>query len=225
MRGGGLCIDESFNCNDEFSRRAYERLVGDWRHYDNLLWQIPFGTATVVGVVLTLIYYYLTGLGPGTIMLKLGLLFILLIFAITMMALSIKIRYFQIERAECIEEIERRCTRVNAPYETEAAYPIISRTRARFEGVVGRGGIRAYQLQVILFMAMMAAILIAMATTAQQLDTQHQAGIASLIPNWAQAALPWITTIFFIFFTIFIILLFVVLIGILIRLIMALLGR
>ncbi|ADN49530.1 hypothetical protein [Vulcanisaeta distributa] len=208
------CRIEHFKC-DELGMRVYERLVEDWRHYDNLLWQIPFGTATVVGVVLTLIYHYLTGLGPGTIMLKLGLLFILLIFVLTMMALSIKIRYFQVERAKCIEEIEQKCANVNVPYETEEAHKIVSKSEAHFESLVGRGT-RAYYLQVILFIAIMAVILVVMTATAQQSSTQQVLGnITSLPSNMPQ--LPyWAQTALLSFIAIFMILLFITLIMILV---------
>ena len=169
---------------------TYRRLVEDWRHYDNLLWQIPFGTAAAVGIVLTLVYYYLHGSGTGTVTLKLGLLFILIIFVLTMMFLSIKIRYFQIERAICIEEIEQTCAKVKVPYNTKGAYSIIDK-EAPFEGSVGKA-IRAYHLQIILFISIIAVLIVIMITTAQQ----YLLTLFKMAISWPAMIVIWLLLIF-----------------------------
>lgn len=155
-------------------------------------------------------------------MLKLGLLFILIIFVLTMMILSIKIRYFQIERAICIEEIEQTCAHIRVPYKTEDAHKIVEK-EAPFESSVGKA-IKAYHLQVILFISIIVALIFAIIATAQQLSPQYTyttfntsnnttciyyvyatikpipsyincINITSLLPNWSQIAISWMAVI------------------------------
>jgi hypothetical protein len=103
---------------------VYRRLVEDWRRYDAMLWEIPFGTMAAVGAILTLAFHYI----PSSEHVVKAILFIALAwFTLVMMHLSYKVRHFQIERAACIEAIEHLCTGFAIPYETERAYRFVLR--------------------------------------------------------------------------------------------------
>jgi hypothetical protein len=82
----------------------YRRCAEDWRKYDAYLWQIPFSTFSIVGVILALV---IKSEIPEEIfrLLMAGLVF----FVITMMISSWKTRFFQDYRAKFAEDIERRC--------------------------------------------------------------------------------------------------------------------
>jgi hypothetical protein len=111
--------------------RLYERLAEDWRRYDAMLWQLPFGTMTAVGVILTLAFHYI----PSSEHVVRAILFTALAwFTLTMMHLSYKVRHFQIERSACIEAIECECLmRFAVPYNTEGAEKYAFRKEKRFE--------------------------------------------------------------------------------------------
>jgi uncharacterized membrane protein len=103
---------------------VYRRLVEDWRRYDAMLWEIPFGTMAAVGAILTLALSYI----PSSEHVIRAALFIALAwFTLIMMHLSYKVRHFQIERAACIEAIEHLCTGFAVPYETGRAYRFVLR--------------------------------------------------------------------------------------------------
>lgn len=102
--------------------RLYGRLVEDWRRYDALLWQIPFGTMTAIGVILTLAFHYIPS---GEHVIKATLFFVLAWFALAMAHLSYKVRHFQIERAACAEAIECKCAKFAIPYGTDGAYKLV----------------------------------------------------------------------------------------------------
>ena len=119
-----LCDELCSKCKSEIkctdnAWRIYDRLVEDWRRYDAMLWQLPFGTMSAVGVILTLAFHYI----PSSEHVVRAILFIALAwFTLTMMHLSYKVRHFQIERSACIEAIERECLMGFAvPYNTEGA--------------------------------------------------------------------------------------------------------
>jgi len=99
------CVGVQCQCADGVWR-LYERLIEDWRRYDAMLWQLPFGTMTAVGVILTLALHYI----PSSEHVVRAILFTALAwFTLTMMHLSYKVRHFQIERSACIEAIEHEC--------------------------------------------------------------------------------------------------------------------
>ncbi|MDT7970594.1 MAG: hypothetical protein RQ842_08495 [Vulcanisaeta sp.] len=108
-------------CSDNVWR-VYERLVEDWRRYDAMLWQIPFGTMAAVGAILTLAFHYI----PSSEHVIRAALFIALAwFTLVMMHLSYKIRHFQIERSACIEAIECKCAKFTIPYDTKGARKLV----------------------------------------------------------------------------------------------------
>jgi len=111
--------------------RLYERLAEDWRRYDAMLWQLPFGTMTAIGVILTLALHYI----PSSEHVIRAILFTALAwFTLTMMHLSYKVRHFQIERSACIEAIEHECLMgYTVPYNTEGAEKYAFRKEKRFE--------------------------------------------------------------------------------------------
>jgi uncharacterized membrane protein len=108
-------------CSDNVWK-VYERLVEDWRRYDAILWQIPFGTMTAVGVILTLAFHYIPS---GEYVVRAALFIALAWFTLVMMHLSYKIRHFQIERSACIEAIECKCAKFAIPYDTKGAYKLV----------------------------------------------------------------------------------------------------
>ena len=85
----------------------YRRCAEDWRHFDKLLWQIPFTTATVVGTLLAIIY---GSIGEVRINLpkeaKILLLNCLMVFVFVMFFLARKIRFFQECRTAFMEQIK-----------------------------------------------------------------------------------------------------------------------
>jgi len=97
---------------------VYERLVEDWRRYDAMLWEIPFGTMTAVGAILTLVFHYIPSSEHA---IRAALFIALAWFTLVMMHLSYKIRHFQIERSACIEAIECKCAKFAIPYDTKGA--------------------------------------------------------------------------------------------------------
>jgi hypothetical protein len=108
-------------CSDNVWK-VYERLVEDWRRYDAILWQLPFGTMTAVGVILTLAFHYIPSSEYGV---RVALFIVLAGFTFVMMHVSYKVRHFQIERAACIEAIECKCAKFTIPYDTEGAYKLV----------------------------------------------------------------------------------------------------
>jgi uncharacterized membrane protein len=122
------CVGGQCWCADDVWR-VYERLVEDWRRYDAILWQLPFGTMTAVGVILTLAFYYIPSSEYGV---RVALFFALAWFTFVMMHVSYKVRHFQIERSVCAEAIERECLRGFAvPYDTEGAEKYVFREEIR----------------------------------------------------------------------------------------------
>jgi hypothetical protein len=108
-------------CSDNVWR-VYERLVEDWRRYDAMLWEIPFGTMAAVGVILTLAFHYIPSSEHA---IRAALFIALAWFTLAMMHLSYKIRHFQIERAECAEAIECKCAKFTIPYDTKGADKLV----------------------------------------------------------------------------------------------------
>ncbi|MFP3316696.1 MAG: hypothetical protein RXN91_10205 [Caldivirga sp.] len=140
--------------------RIYERLIEDWRRYDAMLWQLPFGTMSAVGVILTLAFHYI----PGSEHVVRAALFIALAwFTLTMMHLSYKIRHFQIERATCAEAIEHLCTGFAVPYETGRAYRFVLRAEIERNplGPLEREfyGARTYHLVYAMYIGLIAMLL------------------------------------------------------------------
>jgi len=144
--------------------RLYERLVEDWRHYDAMLWRLPFGTMTAIGVILTLAFHYI----PSSEHVVRAALFIALAwFTLTMMHLSYKIRHFQIERATCAEAIEHLCTGFAVPYETGRAYRFVLRAEIERNplGPLGRllergfYRVRSYYLVYAMYIGLIAMLL------------------------------------------------------------------
>jgi hypothetical protein len=117
------CVGGQCWCADDVWR-VYGRLVEDWRRYDAMLWQIPFGTMAAVGAILTLAFHYI----PSSEHVIRAALFIALAwFTLVMMHLSYKIRHFQIVRSACAEAIEQLCLGFAVPYETGRAYRFVLR--------------------------------------------------------------------------------------------------
>ena len=143
---------------------VYRRLVEDWRRYDAMLWQIPFGTMTAVGVILTLAFHYI----PSSEHVIRAILFIALAwFTLVMMHLSYKVRHFQIVRSACAEAIEQLCTGFAVPYETERAYRFVLRAEIERNplGPLGRlleHGfyiVRSYHLVYLMYIGLIAILL------------------------------------------------------------------
>jgi len=135
-------------------------LVEDWRRYDAMLWEIPFGTMTAVGAILTLAFHYI----PSSEHLIRAALFIALAwFTLVMMHLSYKVRHFQVERAACIEAIEHLCTGFAVPYETERAYRFVLRAEIERNrlGPLERGFyiVRSYHLIYLMYIGLIAILL------------------------------------------------------------------
>ncbi len=93
-------------------------MVEDWRRYDAMLWQIPFGTMAAVGAILTLAFHYIPSSEHA---IRAALFIALAWFTLVMMHLSYKIRHFQIVRSACAEAIEQLCLGFAVPYETGRA--------------------------------------------------------------------------------------------------------
>jgi len=134
---------------------VYERLVEDWRRYDAMLWQLPFGTMTAIGVILTLAFHYI----PSSEHVVRAILFIALAwFTLTMMHLSYKVRHFQIERAACIEAIECKCAKFTIPYDTKGAKKLVLRKEIkRLESWFYE--VRSYHLAYIMYIGIIAMLL------------------------------------------------------------------
>ncbi len=135
-------------------------MVEDWRRYDAMLWQIPFGTMTAVGVILTLAFHYI----PSSEHVIRAALFIALAwFTLVMMHLSYKIRHFQIERAACAEAIEQLCLGFAVPYETGRAYRFVLRAEIERNplGPLEHGfyRIRSYYLVYAMYIGLIAILL------------------------------------------------------------------
>ena len=111
-------------------------MVEDWRRYDAMLWQLPFGTMSAVGVILALAFHYI----PSSEHVVRAILFIALAwFTLTMMHLSYKVRHFQIERSACIEAIECKCAKFTIPYDTKGTKKLVLRKEIkRFRELVLR---------------------------------------------------------------------------------------
>ena len=153
------CVETQCRCADGVWR-IYERLTEDWRRYDAMLWQLPFGTMTAIGVILTLAFHYI----PSSEHVVRAALFIALAwFTLTMMHLSYKIRHFQIERATCAEAIEHLCTGFAVPYETGRAYRFVLRAEIERNplGPLEREfyGARTYHLVYAMYIGLIAMLL------------------------------------------------------------------
>jgi hypothetical protein len=149
--------DEVERCRQEIQRRCgvwcrcaddvwrvYERLVEDWRRYDAILWQLPFGTMTAVGVILTLAFYYIPSSEYGV---RVALFFALAWFTFVMMHVSYKVRHFQIVRSACAEAIEQLCTGFAVPYETGEARGLLNEEIGAKPTRTVRATVRARVLQ------------------------------------------------------------------------------
>ena len=148
------CKSKIQQCTDN-AWRIYDRLVKDWRHYDNLVWQLPFGTMTAVGVILTLAYHYIPS---NEHCVRAALFLALAWFTLTMMHLSYKVRYFQIERSACIEAIEHLCTGFTIPYHTEGAYDLIFKERIK-KKELWFYNLRTFSFVIIMYIGLTIALL------------------------------------------------------------------
>jgi hypothetical protein len=135
--------------------RLYERLAEDWRRYDAMLWQLPFGTMTAVGVILTLALHYI----PSSEHVIRAILFTALAwFTLTMMHLSYKVRHFQIERSACIEAIEHECLMgYTVPYNTGGARDILDAELKEVER--GFYEVRSYHLAYVMYIGIIYMLL------------------------------------------------------------------
>lgn len=108
----------------------YRRGSEDWRHYDKMLWEIPFSTTTVVGAIIAIIY---GGLLTGqnwliTDYVKLALIGVLIVFVTTMFLLARKIRFFQEARTEFLSYLEKEIFEVKIfPVTTNDSKKIVSK--------------------------------------------------------------------------------------------------
>ena len=138
-------------------------MVEDWRRYDAMLWQIPFGTMAAVGAILTLAFHYI----PSSEHAIRSILFIALAwFTLIMMHLSYKIRHFQIVRSACAEAIEQLCLGFTVPYETERARNLLDEELRRSPlGPLGRPlehgfyRVRSYHLVYLMYIGLIAILL------------------------------------------------------------------
>jgi hypothetical protein len=153
------CVEAQCRCADGVWR-LYERLTEDWRRYDAMLWQLPFGTMSAVGVILTLAFHYI----PSSEHVVRAILFTALAwFTLTMMHLSYKVRHFQIERSACIEAIEHECLMgFTVPYNTGGARDILETEIERnplrwFER--GFYEVRSYHLAYIMYIGIIYMLL------------------------------------------------------------------
>lgn len=115
----GLASDDELR--NKILLGQYQRCVEDWRHFDKLLWQIPFSTATVVSAVIAVAYgYFGEKISYPLIEVKIPLFASLIIFVFTMASLSRKIRFFQESRTKFAENIEENIVKIEkVPVETE----------------------------------------------------------------------------------------------------------
>lgn len=92
---------------DKIKLEQYRQCAEDWRHYDKLLWEIPFTTATAVSAIVALIYTKIgeTALSQLDPFAKICLISSLIIFVWTMALLARKIRFFQESRTSDMNEI------------------------------------------------------------------------------------------------------------------------
>jgi len=136
-------------------------LVEDWRRYDAMLWQIPFGTMAAVGAILTLAFHYIPSSEHA---IRAALFIALAWFTLVMMHLSYKIRHFQIERAACAEAIEQLCLGFAVPYETGRARNLLDEELRR--SPLGLGPLerrfyerRSYHLVYLMYIGLIAILL------------------------------------------------------------------
>jgi len=156
-----LCDELCSKCKSKIQQcadgvwRLYERLTEDWRRYDAMLWQLPFGTMSAVGVILTLAFHYI----PSSEHVVRAILFTALAwFTLTMMHLSYKVRHFQIERSACIEAIEHECLMgFTVPYNTGGARDILNAELKEVER--GFYEVRSYHLAYVMYIGIIYMLL------------------------------------------------------------------
>ena len=102
----------------------YRRCCEDWRHYDRLLWQIPFSTFVATGTILTLIYKFVEELAVRRV-----LILDLMVFILSMSILAIKVRFFQNVRTVFAKNIEKRYELRILPVETNDALDYVKEMR------------------------------------------------------------------------------------------------
>ncbi len=86
----------------------YEQLCQDWRHYDNIIWQLPTISGALVSIIITLSFQYIRDWPVRCLILGVGG-FLLLSLTIALF----KHRFFQNTRTKKIYEIENRWTQKN----------------------------------------------------------------------------------------------------------------
>lgn len=128
----------------------YRRCEEDWRHFDKMLWEIPFATATVLGAILAFAYGDVAGIvGQLSLEVKIPLLDILLVLVITMFSLSRKIRFFQEGRTRFAEHIEEKVAKVKIlPIRTSDVQELLRKDNASRKLI----GYRAVHFQNLLFL-------------------------------------------------------------------------
>lgn len=106
---------------NEILLEQYRRCAEDWRHFDKLLWQIPFSTATVVSAVIAIAHrYYGERILYVPVEVRIPLFASLIIFVVTMASLARKVRFFQESRTRFAENIEENIAKIEKmPIETE----------------------------------------------------------------------------------------------------------
>jgi len=72
----------------------------DWRHYNNIIWQLPSVTVAIVGGLLGIAYYAIDDLGPRTVV-----VFLAAVFAFVMLQTLRKHRKFHDVKYEVIMDI------------------------------------------------------------------------------------------------------------------------
>ena len=138
----------------------YKRCYNEWKHYDTLLWQIPFSTSVATRTVLTLVYRWVEEMIVRKI-----LMLNLILFVLLMMVLAIKIRLFQIARTSFLKEVERNYKIKHLPVETNEALAYFERERqSNRNGVFGKiifgiYSIRAFHLQLIMYSVLIGTLI------------------------------------------------------------------
>jgi len=115
---------------DSVLLEQYRHCAEDWRHFDRLLWQIPFSTAAVVSAVIAIVYGYFQEQTVNIPMeVKVLLFSSLIVFVVAMALLSRKVRFFQegrtkflnnlIDRINNLQKEKKNASIEKLPFETK----------------------------------------------------------------------------------------------------------
>ena len=150
--------------NDELRNKIiseqYRRCAEDCRHFDKLLWQIPFSTATVVSAVIAIaLGYYGKEVLSVPMEVRTPLFVLLIVFVITMASLSRKIRVLQEARTAFAEDIAEKVSTKKVPVRTEEALEFLYEKRGESKKLVRYRAIHFSNLLYLLFTSVLLYLL------------------------------------------------------------------